>query len=401
MNCPWTIKYLPSKLSDLVGNAKAKAELEAFITKPIKGKALLLDGPTGTGKTAAVVAIAKEKGLELVELNASDFRNEQGISSIAGVASNQRSLFFSSKIILIDEVDGISGTKDRGGVSALISLIESSAFPVVITSNDSSDSKFSSLRKKSKKVIWEQVTNAEIVSLLDRIAKNEKLIVEEGALAILASRCSGDVRAAITDLEVLAAVSKSIAKKDVGNLGERLPRDSVEQVLLKIFKSSDPKIALSAMESLDIDLDEFIFWIEQNLPAEYLLPEERARAFDAISKADVFKGRIRRMQHWRFLAYISGLLSAGIAVAKDKKNPAQVQYKRSERMLSIWIYNQKNASRKSLAKKISPFLHISSKEASRNSLPILKLLTMKDENFIEKFKSHYNLQDEDIAWLQK
>lgn len=40
-------------------------------------------------------------------------------------------------------------------------------------------------------------------------------------------------------------------------------------------------------------------WIEENIPYEYK-GEELARAYDALSIADVFRGRIHRQQHWRF-----------------------------------------------------------------------------------------------------
>ena len=55
-----------------------------------------------------------------------------------------------SKLILIDELDGIAGRKDYGGVPALVKVIKESAWPIIITANNPFDNKFSSIRSKSE-----------------------------------------------------------------------------------------------------------------------------------------------------------------------------------------------------------------------------------------------------------
>ena len=50
----WVEKYAPKKLGDVLGNAKAKAQIEVWANKWSKGvpqKPLLLMGPPGIGKT--------------------------------------------------------------------------------------------------------------------------------------------------------------------------------------------------------------------------------------------------------------------------------------------------------------------------------------------------------------
>ena len=98
-----------------------------------------------------------------------------------------------------------------------------------------------------------------------------------------------------------------------------------------------------------------------------------------MSRADVFKGRIRRQQHWRFLVYINALLTAGVATAKSKKNSRIVEYKKTKRLLKIWIMNRKMASVKETAKDLGSLMHMSSKKVMKEVMPFMQILK-KDPN---------------------
>ncbi|MBW2997283.1 AAA family ATPase [Candidatus Woesearchaeota archaeon] len=86
---PWTQKHMPQKVKEVVGQDKAIVELKKFVVnfRKERKKARLLYGPTGSGKTCAVYALAGEMGLEVVEINASDSRTAGSISTTVGNAS--------------------------------------------------------------------------------------------------------------------------------------------------------------------------------------------------------------------------------------------------------------------------------------------------------------------------
>ncbi|RLJ01257.1 MAG: replication factor C large subunit, partial [Candidatus Aenigmatarchaeota archaeon] len=144
----WVEKYAPKKLNEIIGQSKAISQFLEWYEKWKPGdKAAMFYGQTGRGKTALVYAFANEKGLDVVEVNASDWRNKDVIEEVLGRASKQMSLFRRGKIILVDEVDGIAGREDRGGVGALIKVIKESKFPIVLTANDPYDKKLAQLRQ--------------------------------------------------------------------------------------------------------------------------------------------------------------------------------------------------------------------------------------------------------------
>ena len=187
---PWIKKYEPKKSSEIIGQDEAIAYLKDFIanTKKRKKKAVILYGPSGNGKTSSVYALAKELDLELIEVNASDFRNKDKIDSSIGEASKQMSLFGRQKLILVDEIDGLSGHEDRGGIQAINKVIEGSRFPMILTCNEPYDEKLSSLRKNCEMLEFKTLDHDLICEFLKDICKKEKISYDESALKSLARR---------------------------------------------------------------------------------------------------------------------------------------------------------------------------------------------------------------------
>jgi replication factor C large subunit len=87
-------------------------------------------------------------------------------------------------------------------------------------------------------------------------------------------------------------------------------------------------------------IDDIFLWIEENLPLEYK-GAELARALDALSLADVFRGRIQRQRHWRFMVYEYFLLGPAIAGVKEYNRAGWTSYRKPSRILKIWLQNQR------------------------------------------------------------
>jgi len=398
---PWVKKYTPRKLSDVEGQEQAIQELRKFVAGFKRGKALLLYGGSGGGKTSSVYALAHDLGYELVEINASDTRNAEQINSLLGSASKQASLFFKSKIILVDELDGITGKEDRGGVQAILKLIDTSIYPIILAANEPYEQKFSGLRKKCSLVEYQTRPYTSILKFLKRICKEERVSYDEEALTMLARRAGGDMRAAINDLQSLAADDKKLTRKEVEEYGDRDRTDTIIQALMKVLKTTDVDVALGAFDNVEEDLDKIFLWMDENLPKEYTKPADLARGFDALSKADVFKGRIMRWQYYRFYVYCYNLLSAGVAVAKDDKYKSFINYKPTSRILKLWIAKQRNLKKKAIAEKIGDKTHTSKKRALQDTLPYIRPIFKKNKKEADKLTHYLDLDSEQVEWLKR
>lgn len=383
------IKYKPEKLEDIKGNDKAILELKNFIENFKKCKAGLLYGPTGTGKTSSVYVLAKELNYEVVETNASETRNAEQINSIVGESSQQSSLFKEGKIILVDDIDGMN-LKDRGGIQALAKIISKSKWPIIMTCIDPFDSKLKILRIKSKLIEFRKLNYLSVFKILKEICENENIGFREDKLKQLARKSDGDVRAALNDLQNL------VKGKEIEDIeyGDREHRESIFNALRLIFKSKDPNLLLDIFSKTDLDLDECILWLDENLAREYD-KDDLKNAYNTLSKADVFKGRIRRQQYYRLLSYVNALASAGIGLSKKEKNNKFINYKRPGRILKLWIAKQRYAKKRAIAEKIAKLTHTSTKKILNDFGYYKRFLNNKD--IIEEI----GLDEEEISWLKR
>ncbi len=375
----------PEKLNEIIGQDTKKILL--WLQNPRK-KALLIHGPTGVGKTAAAYALAKEKDYEILELNSSHFRKKDQIRNIVGEASQQQSLFGRKKLILIDEVDGISGRHDFGGLAELNKIIDSTKNKIILTSNEIFDSKFNALRKKCELVEFTPVDYLEIFELLKNICEKEKVKFDEKKLKNIARKNNGDVRASLLDLATSIVNGKIIEYGD-----EREYTRKIEDVLKLVFKSKDVNLLLNVFSSVDEDLDEILLWLDENLDKEYS-NNELSNAYEMLSRADVFKGRIMKRQYYRFLVYQSALMGVGVGLSKNKKKEGHVSYKRSSRILKMWIAKNRNAKRKTIAQKLAGKVHASTYKVYKDFDNYVKFL--KDK----KVASEIELDDDEIKYAE-
>ncbi len=381
-------KYRATKYKEIIGQDKAIAEIQKFLKEFPNKKAILLYGPAGTGKTTLALAAAKENNMELFELNSSDLRNRAKLEEILKPASEQSSLFKKGKILLMDEVDGVTGS-DIGGVPELIRIIEVSAHPLILTGNDIWDSKFSKLRPKCKLVEMKPLSYLLISSFLEKVCEKESIKENMQFLKQISIKSQGDMRAALNDLQAHSQDGGA----DIEYLDKRHKEDNIFNLLKLLFQERQPFLEL--FDNSSLSLDEIFLWIEENIPREYK-GEALAKAFHALSSADKFRGRIYRQQFWRFLIYQNAFQSAGISYAKPANINRFTKYESPKRILKIWINRQKNEKKKTIAQKYAKHVHCSVKRAMRDFTLIRDIIKNSP-----KIQNQLKFSQEEIDFLGK
>ncbi|MFW6378724.1 MAG: replication factor C large subunit [Nanoarchaeota archaeon] len=385
--------YKPTRLSEFVGQDGAIDKMTSFFRSFSKGTGLLLYGPTGVGKTSMIHAFAIEQGYDVLELNASDTRNKAGLKEFLSKATGQASLFGNKKIILLDEIDGLSGTKDRGAAGEIVKFIKSSTFPIVMTGTNVFDKKLSSVRKVCDKVELSSLRPSDIRTVLEQTCERLGVDCDGVVLKAIGRNAAGDVRAALNDLFSYVVIAQS----SVDTLEVRRQTEVLGDVLIRVFKSTDPDVVFGAYDNVDEDLDKIFLWLDENIPREYTRSSDLYRAYDVLSKADRFFGRIRRWQYYRFYVYCYILLSVGIALSKDAKYATAPTYKQPTRLLKYWRANIAYAKRDSVVEKIAIATTTSKSRVRKDSLYfLLPALTRSQE-----LQDELDLTDDEISWLEK
>ncbi|MFQ6073741.1 MAG: replication factor C large subunit [Candidatus Bathyarchaeia archaeon] len=379
MYAAWTAKHKPKTLGEVVGNREAIAELIGWLRSWEKGvpkkRAAFLYGPPGIGKTVAVEALANDWNLELVEKNASDYRTEEAVQRFAGLASQYGTLFGKKRLILFDELGGLTGREDRGGVGAIIRVVKQARCPIILVANNAYDPRLSSLRYYCNLIQFRKPPARAVAKRLKKICEREGIEAEEEALKFIAQRSQGDVRSAINDLQALAQGKKRLTYEDVSWLAHRDRKDAIFNVLRLIFYSKSCESAKNAVDMADVDPDMLFEWIYENMPYHLRDPEDLAKAMESLAVADLYRGRIRQTRNWKLTRYVIDFMTAGVAVAREKTKPAGfVPLRFPERIKALSRTRGERQMQSKIGWKIRRRCHISAMRATREFLPYLKVI---------------------------
>ncbi|MGQ9460881.1 MAG: replication factor C large subunit [Candidatus Bathyarchaeaceae archaeon] len=379
MYAAWTVKHKPRTLSEVVGNTEAIQKFTEWVRsweKRIpKKRAAFLYGPPGVGKTVCVEALARDLRMELVEKNASDYRTAEAVQRFAGLASQYGTLFGGRRLILLDELDGITGTADKGGVRAVTEIVKTAHCPVVLIANNPYDPRFSTLRKYCLLVEFKKPTVREVTKHLKKVCLGEGIEADEEALKFIAERSGRDVRSAVNDLQALAQGKKRLAYEDVAWLAERDRKEVIFNLLRTVLYSKDSWEAKKAVDAADMDPDMLFQWIYENAPHHLTDPHDLAKAMDALSLADIYRGRIRSTQDWTLLRYVLDFMTAGVAMARERTKPSGwIPFRFPEKIQWMSRTKAEREMQSAIGMKIRRKCHISAVRAVKEILPYIRII---------------------------
>ncbi|UXD21707.1 replication protein C [Ignicoccus pacificus DSM 13166] len=403
---PWIIKYRPKRVEDVVNQEKAKELLIPWIKKWLSGnppekKGALLWGPPGVGKTSLVEAICNEYNLEKIELNASDFRRKKDIERIALVAATKRPLPpKKGRIVLLDEVDGLSPRGDEGAISAILELLEKARNPIIMTANDPWGQHLRPIRERVLMVEFKRIPKTKALPYLMKICESEGIYCEKQALAYIWEKNKGDLRACINDMQAIAEaygkITLDLAKALVVERDRTL---TPWEMLQHLFYAKYFWQAKKAVTSTDLDYDTLFLWIAENVPKQYGDdPEDLWRAMEALSRADVYYGRIKRRMNWSLLPYYFEMLGPGVALAKEKYHK-RARWSYPEKITLLAKTKEQRRIREELATLLSLTQHVSKSYAKAEIIPLLKFIAQHNPQYFARLALGLRLTDEMIKFL--
>lgn len=412
----WTEKYRPKTLSEVIGNDDAVRRMRRWAESWSKGvprvKALVLRGEPGTGKTSSALALARDYDWDVVEMNASDHRNADSIRRVAGLGAISQTFtldgeFMSTvqgkrKLIVLDEADNLFGREDFGGAKAIVETIKDAGQPIILIVNDYYEltRKASALKTLSDSVTFRRLDNRAVVAVLMGIVRAEGVSVEAGPLESIADNARGDLRAAVNDLQMLLEGRTEVVASDTSVLSERNQEKQLNASLSAMFGAATAKEAQDATLDLDKTPEELEKWIEEGIPLEMTDSSDLADAFDALSRADIYLKRTRRLQYYGMWSYARTLMTSGVALSRrNGRRPHVRDYGFPSHFRVMSRAKGAMSARDSLRTKLSPQFHTSGKRFDDSVLPSLVTLVKRERDILLKLAVDAELDDGDIAYL--
>ncbi|MDD5147941.1 MAG: replication factor C large subunit [Candidatus ainarchaeum sp.] len=393
----FTEKFFPRHFGEFVGNSDIVQKVQAWGTAWAEGrkqKPLLFYGSPGTGKTCLALLVAKFFGWQLYELNASDFRSKDIIEKNVGAAVQNASFFGKQRLVLLDEADGLQAA-DRGGAAAMTKILREAPNPVILTANDIyGDQKFAPIRSECELLEFKKINYLSIAKRLREICGLEKIPFEEEAVKELAKGCAGDFRSALLDIQALSGTG--IAKESITDLGFRARQENVFKIVEKIFKARTMQESREARFKSDISDDLLMKWIDENIPRHFTENQDIGNAYNALSRADIFEGRIMNRQHYGFKRYSSELMAAGVALSRSRDYSGWIQYQFPGLLRKLSSNRGARAIKKAIGEKAGKAMHSGSKEFIANDLVFFRIFFAKNP---ENFSAAFDFDEKEIAFL--
>jgi len=230
----WVERHRPQTVSDIKGQSSVVQRLASY-AKVSDFPHLLFAGPPGTGKTTAAMALTRDVFGEnfrnnLLEMNASDERKLESIrSKVKQFARTSPYGDAKFKIIFLDEADAL--THDAQGALRRIMEQYAQTCRFILSCNYSSKI-IEPIQSRCAVFRFRPLPDSEVMNQVMDVAKSEGVSLANDAAEALVRISQGDLRKAITALQVAAALETNVSRDLIYETSATAPPESLHQYLM-------------------------------------------------------------------------------------------------------------------------------------------------------------------------
>lgn len=271
-------KYRPGSLSELIGQGNVKESLsKAFLANKLS-HAYLFVGPRGTGKTSTArilakmvnclgenppcnkcescLSIAEGSNLDLIEIDAASNR---GIEDIRLLREKIKLAPSSAKkkVYIIDEVHMLT----TEAFNALLKTLEEPpAHTLFILATTEIAKVPQTIMSRCIRLDFTLATVGELRQALEKIAKAEKIEIEEEALTMLIKKAGGSFRDGVKILDQLAGKNSKISITDISESFKGLDFESIVSLVRALAdkKRAESLLKIQELVNSGVDIKEAI-----------------------------------------------------------------------------------------------------------------------------------------------
>lgn len=235
----WTEKYRPSDFSDIKGQKEIVKRVKAFVEKKNMPHQLYA-GPAGVGKSSLALVAAKKLFGEdwkdnFLELNASDERGIDVVrNKVKDFARTRAIAEVPFRIIFLDECDALTREAQQALRRTMENYTQNCRF--ILSANYSSKI-IDPIQSRCTVFRFKPLEKKELFEIMDKIAKEEGLKIDEKAKEALFEVSEGDCRRLENIMQSSAAVGKTITEDLIYSVASIARPKEIREVLDLAIKS--------------------------------------------------------------------------------------------------------------------------------------------------------------------
>ena len=400
----WSELYRPMKVQQMVGNEGARLAAVKWLSGWVDGsRPLLLIGPPGIGKTTLVHTLSLQFNYDLIELNASDNRNKIGIETRILPMFRNEGLFGRKLLLFLDEVDGLSGREDTGGIDSLINIMKEPTIPVIMAAN-TKNTKIKDLAKICKVIELNSIPPRLLMIFLDNVLKEENKQLSLDNKVSVVNNSKGDIRSMLNNAQSKCAGYNSTRSdtfeidiaEAINGYFSMSEFEEAENFLSQADAAYlDPRFGMSAEERRK-DMINALFSSIVSSPIDL---EGLAEALNVLSKIDVIVGRMAQNRYWRLMKYLDVMIAYGLFSNTRQKGIKYNQYGVIWPLMNhIFVRGQ---SMKNLLLSLSKQTHVTKSIFGSIYFPYLLQLLIDKKIDLREFSNISNLDEKSGEALTK
>jgi replication factor C large subunit len=171
----------------------------------------------------------------------------------------------------------------------------------------------------------------------------------------------------------------------------------MDETLREYFSAESLLEASMLLSRSSVDYDDLLMAVGDNLPLRYKNPEDLAEAYDFVSQADMYRGRIGT-ENWHLLKYFFNSLSEAASVSPESYQPFEL-ISPPIRVITLFWTKGKRTMLDKICGKIGQRCHVSRATAKTDFIPFLKTMLPKQKT--DGVVLWLELQPEEVEFLTK